>query len=414
MSQLVATMRKFKSDNLNGIQKHNQREISNHSNQEIDVSKAHLNYDLVNKELINYREVVNQTIDSQKVSTRATRKDAVLVAEWLISSDRDFFKELSMPEVRQYFNKSLSFFQERYGKQNIAYAMVHLDETTPHMHIGVVPMKDGKLTAKTLFNRQELRYVQDELPVRLSNAGFNIDRGTKGSQRKKLSVPEYKATMRELEDLKEQKEKLVEQARNTPNFNPDAFEPEYVETRTGMFKREQEATGRFTVDFKELEHIKQTSMAIDGMKETISKQENKIAILLDETYQFDHERGLFNVSLIKKDQEIERLQELLSQSELREQQAHQKALASQAAYKNLESKTLNLFNSFTNYPSITRGIDKIFNFDLLNMSPLKLLNWILSEPQDQFDTPKTPSEPEQTIRQKAQQKSKNNGWDLSR
>jgi hypothetical protein len=40
-----------------------------------------------------------------------------------------------------------------YGKQNIAYATVHNDEQTPHMHLGVVPMRDGKLQGKlkTLF-----------------------------------------------------------------------------------------------------------------------------------------------------------------------------------------------------------------------------------------------------------------------
>ena len=30
----------------------------------------------------------------------------------------------------------------------MAYAQVHLDETTPHMHLGIVPMKDGRLSGK--------------------------------------------------------------------------------------------------------------------------------------------------------------------------------------------------------------------------------------------------------------------------
>ena len=33
----------------------------------------------------------------------------------------------------------------------MAYAQVHLDETTPHMHLGIVPMSEGKLSSKTVL-----------------------------------------------------------------------------------------------------------------------------------------------------------------------------------------------------------------------------------------------------------------------
>ena len=38
---------------------------------------------------------------------------------------------------------------------NIAYASVHLDESTPHMHMGVVPFKMGKLSSKAMFDKKE-------------------------------------------------------------------------------------------------------------------------------------------------------------------------------------------------------------------------------------------------------------------
>ena len=49
MSYCVARMEKMKSDNLVGIGNHNQRRFSNHSNKDIDVSKSHLNYDILDK-----------------------------------------------------------------------------------------------------------------------------------------------------------------------------------------------------------------------------------------------------------------------------------------------------------------------------------------------------------------------------
>src|SRR5699024_5204491 len=115
-------------------------------------------------------------IDSQKTGTRKTRKDAVLVNELLVTSDRDFFERLDPGEQKRFFEESYKLFSERYGKQNIAYATVHNDEQTPHMHLGVVPMRDGKLQGKNVFNRQELLWLQDKFPEHMKKQGFELKR----------------------------------------------------------------------------------------------------------------------------------------------------------------------------------------------------------------------------------------------
>lgn len=202
MSKMVARMEKMKSGNLQGIQRHNQRETENHSNPDIDISRSHLNYDLVNDEPVNYREQVKNIIDSQRISQRAVRKDAVLVDEWIITSDKDFFEDLYDFGTKEFFETALDYFVERCGKQNIAYAMVHFDETTPHMHLGVVPMFEGKLSSKQMFDRKALKDIQEELPKHLKANGFNIERGMKGSERKHLTVEEYKENRQELDRIK--------------------------------------------------------------------------------------------------------------------------------------------------------------------------------------------------------------------
>lgn len=204
MSKIVARMEKMKSGNLQGIQRHNQREIENHSNPDIDISRSHLNYDLVNDEPVNYREKVKNIIDSQRISKRAVRKDAVLVDEWIITSDKEFFEDLFDFTRKEFFETTLNYFEERCGKQNIAYAMVHFDETTPHMHLGVVPMVEGKLSSKQMFDRKALKDIQDELPKHLKDNGFDIERGIKGSERKHLSVEEYKENRQELDRMRKE------------------------------------------------------------------------------------------------------------------------------------------------------------------------------------------------------------------
>ncbi|MEY8735800.1 plasmid recombination protein, partial [Lactobacillus sp. AN1001] len=46
---IVATMKKFKGENLNGIEIHNERKTEKHSNKEIDTSKSGLNVDLLDE-----------------------------------------------------------------------------------------------------------------------------------------------------------------------------------------------------------------------------------------------------------------------------------------------------------------------------------------------------------------------------
>src|SRR5699024_8631067 len=77
----------------------------------------------------------------------------------------------------RFYEESNKLFTERYGKQNIAYATVHNDEQTPHMHLGVVPMRDGKLQGKNVFNRQELLWLQDKFPEHMKKQGFELKRG---------------------------------------------------------------------------------------------------------------------------------------------------------------------------------------------------------------------------------------------
>lgn len=192
MSFAVCRMQKMKSHDLKGIQFHNQRERESKTNSDIDKERSHENYDFVNDENIDYNERVKEIIESQKTGTRKTRKDAVLVNELLVTSDRYFFERLDPAEQKRFFEESFKLFSERYGEQNIAYATVHNDEKTPHLHIGIVPMRDGKLQGKNVFNRAELIWIQDKFPEHMQKLGFDLERGEKGSDREHIETQVFK------------------------------------------------------------------------------------------------------------------------------------------------------------------------------------------------------------------------------
>ncbi|WP_338912047.1 MobV family relaxase [Clostridium perfringens] len=196
MSYLVFHLSKYKSSNIVGLQRHNQRENKNYSNQDIDITMSNLNYDLVNYENISFTKKVKDIIDNKRTTKKAIRKDAVTYCECIISSDNEFFRKLDINEQQRFFEVSLKFLENRIGKDNIISANVHLDETTPHMHLGFVPMNlDGSLSAKKMVNRNFLREIQENLPYTLQKNGFDIQRGEKDNNVKHLDQKIYKSNL---------------------------------------------------------------------------------------------------------------------------------------------------------------------------------------------------------------------------
>ncbi|MBY6988530.1 plasmid recombination protein [Clostridium botulinum] len=187
-------MGKYSRGNVFGIQKHNQRENKNYSNENVDLKKTHLNYDLVNDSTIKYLNRVDEIIKKNRTNTyRAVRKDAVVFVDTVVSSDKEFFNNLSPQETRRFFEESYKYLGSKVGEDNIVAAKVHMDENTPHMHFSFVPMnEDGSLSAKKKINRNFLREIQDEFPKVLKNQGFDIERGMEKALKKHLEPLEFK------------------------------------------------------------------------------------------------------------------------------------------------------------------------------------------------------------------------------
>lgn len=192
MSYLVCHFGKYKSGNVFGLQKHNQRENENYSNKDIDKEKIALNYDLINQVNINYSKKIKTIIEANRTSQRAIRKDATVYCECIVSSDSSFFERLTEDKQKKFFEVALDYLKDKIGAEFFVSANVHFDETTPHMHVGFVPIIENSLSAKKLIDRKFLREVQDQLPSYLKSHGFEIERGIEGSKRKHKDTKELK------------------------------------------------------------------------------------------------------------------------------------------------------------------------------------------------------------------------------
>lgn len=390
MAKIVARMAKMKAGNLGGIQRHNQRETENHSNKDIDVGRSYLNYDLVNAKPVNYHERVHDIIDRQRTSNRAIRKDAVLVDEWIITSDTHFFETA---DKKMFFEDSVAYFSQRCGAQNIAYATVHLDETTPHMHLGVVPMHEGRLSSKQVFSRQALQEIQEEFPKYLQERGHAIERGSKGSERKHLTVPEYKQAKQEIAKLEREKNRLAERSLNTPIFDSKAFEKEIEEIPSGLFKKAQRETGRLIIDSKDAERLKVSSLEIDGMKEKILKQETEIRRLQKQIYRFDVERADYEKRIWTSEQKVEKLETALSE----ERQQRKTADETVQSYGKMVTNTRRIFSEFGRFPGLSAAITQVLGVNIFDFGMGGFMRWL-----SKYE-PKVPKPENETIRQKQRQ-----------
>ena len=196
MSYAILRVSKHSIGAVAGVQKHNQREYKNHSNQDIDKSKSYLNYDLVNNENINFNKAWKENKEKYFKEGNRFRKDTIVLVEGIVTSDKSFFENMNDIEIKDYFETNLDFLKNEYGAHNIISANVHLDEHTPHMHFTFTPItKDGRFSAKEIIgNRGDLRQLQDRYYKHLTDKGYELLRGVKveQSQAKHKAVKEYK------------------------------------------------------------------------------------------------------------------------------------------------------------------------------------------------------------------------------
>lgn len=199
---------KYVKSDLKGLEIHNERKENYElSNKDIDRTKTHENYH-IGEYSDNYVRKFNK-IKKERV-TGLVRENSIAGVGILVSADNEFFQNLSKEREKEFFNSVYNKVVAKYGKENVISAVVHKDETTPHMHIMLCPVTDdGRLTAKELFGRNSLRELQN-IAVELQKEGFSIERGDSDRKVNHLSTEEFKLSQaRKKLDMK--KEEILEE-----------------------------------------------------------------------------------------------------------------------------------------------------------------------------------------------------------
>ncbi|MDW3502834.1 plasmid recombination protein, partial [Escherichia coli] len=72
------------------------------------------------------------------------------VVDLVLSASPEFFTDKK--KTKEWEQATQQWAEDTFGKENIIYSVVHYDEKTPHFHIALVPIFEGKLRASHWFD----------------------------------------------------------------------------------------------------------------------------------------------------------------------------------------------------------------------------------------------------------------------
>ncbi len=127
------------------------------------------------------------------------RRDAVLCIEYLITASPEAFARHGghLDDLGSgYFRDALAWLRHRHGTDNVISAVIHLDESTPHLVAYAIPLtKDGRLSARDfLGGPQVMRKLQDSF-YDACGQQRGLMRGVKGSKAQHSDIAKFYSTL---------------------------------------------------------------------------------------------------------------------------------------------------------------------------------------------------------------------------
>ena len=158
---------KYQTKDVTGIMKEQFRQYEDESKYKnyIDHERTKDNvYKAMSEDGMNwYRQIREAKESTEGVTGKAIRKDAVVLCSTVESVPSSWDIEV----CQNYFEDKANWFKDYLegkgvDKDSMLSVAIHLDETTPHAAYAWLPMKDERLQAKNILDKQFLRDLQKE------------------------------------------------------------------------------------------------------------------------------------------------------------------------------------------------------------------------------------------------------------
>lgn len=196
-----------------GMSAHIERTISPKN---ADPSRTHLNRELVRfpDEVRNRTEAIQHRLDTAGLTRKIGKNQVRAIRVLLTGSPQDMKLIGQNGRLDEWCDDNLKWLRETFGKENIVSAVLHMDETTPHIHATLVPIVKGerrkakteqqqsgkkkykkknpentRLCADDIMNRIKLKQYQDSYAERMQYYG--LERGIEGSEARHITTSQY-------------------------------------------------------------------------------------------------------------------------------------------------------------------------------------------------------------------------------
>ena len=191
---------------------------------------------------------------------------------------------------------------QKFGKQNIISAVVHMDEATPHMHLCFVPLtEDGRLSSKELIGGPKgLSTLQDQFYVHMHNKYLDLTRGLPSRISKRTHIPVY--MFKNAGMLYDHYEEILKAINDICVFN------------SGKKKEEAVALlGRYAPEMAKLkDQLKTTDEHIKYLETTLSDESERVRYYRSDNYEKELTIKEQNQKLYELNEKQKQLEKLVS------------------------------------------------------------------------------------------------------
>ena len=278
---------KNKLSDVKGKEKEQERE-GKIRNKDIDLDKTKFNFDFVNDNLNLYQRVKKRVDDVRDVS-RIQRNSVVMYSN-VITINKDTHKVWGDSKSKEYFKEVYQYFCNEFGKENVVSAKVHLDETTPHMHLHFVPIsKEGKLQARKVMTPSRINSIHTNAPKYLQSKGFDVVRGKGITHKDNIKdIHEYKLEklideVTFLENKKIDLTKNIEDIEDVPKFKNIN-----VKEKKGLLR-----SSKVEIDINDYEYIQSTLKCL--RERIIMLEKENFDLKQDNKIYKDREKKIFSI-----------------------------------------------------------------------------------------------------------------------
>lgn len=338
---------------LKAIFIHNLRKYQKSNNPDLDLSKSKYNiilkgtnnlvedvkklYKLEFDEAV-YKYNEKQTREDRKILNYLTKveddKQKNIATEIILQiGDKEDWQNINFKDKQKMtdvFKNSLEILESKGFK--VANATLHLDETSPHLHVIGVPVgtdfKKGlekQVSSKSVFSLDKLDKLREKIEKTLItdfNKVYNLNvekKQEKGLLQEHLSIKDYK----ELKPVIDKLIKVVDK-----NIALEEIKEEIKKKDTEKANKEEELKTKSKEVAEAEEKVKEITEKNKKMETDLINNKNKLDNIQKEKAEKDREIELEFKNLFEKKQEIERKKKELEQKEkeLEELEAKEKEL----------------------------------------------------------------------------------------